>query len=245
MKNKIISLGVILLIFTSFLAPKILLEMEDVQAEKQIFTQSKTKTKIDVQAEKIYLVQAIHDMSESSMEIQSQTKIISDIESTFVEETYTKQEEKNLISQVKNELLKLEESKILKDMSASVDNTEYNFKNYTNLKKEYEMCYFFLGNKTTEMSVGIEGKTGKILFAVFPKNKLSTDLDKQEILENYVKYLDLYMIGDWKFENNSIQSEKAKLCAMLFLDANSDNCFLLIESSQNEVRKHEIVESTK
>ena len=200
MKNKIISFGVIFVIFASFLAPKILLEMEDLQAEKQIFTQSKTKRKIDVQAEKIYLVKAIHDMGESSIKIQSQTKVISDIESTFVAETHSMQEEKKLISQVKNELLKLEESKILKDMSASFESAEFNFKNYTNYKSQYEMCYTFLGNKTTEMSVGIESKTGKILFAVFPNDKLQTELETEKILENYVKYLDLYVIGDWKVD---------------------------------------------
>ena len=30
-------------------------------------------------------------------------------------------------------------------------------------------------------------------------------------MKNYVKYLDLYIINDWKFENNKLKSEKAQL----------------------------------
>lgn len=243
MKNKLIISSVFFILLLSFLAPQILFEMEDLRMEKQIFTQSKTKRKIDVQAQKIYLVKAIHDMSGSSMEIQSQTVVASSNKKVLVEESQSEQEEEKVINQVKNEFLKLEECKILKDMNASFSTTEYNVKNYVNFKKEYEMHYTFLGNKTSEMSLGRESKTGKILFAVFPKDKLQTELERQEILENYVKYLDLYMIGDWKFENNTLKSEKAGLCAMLFIDSNNDNCFLSIQSNKNNTPNYKIVES--
>lgn len=243
MKNKLIISSVFFILLLSFLAPQILFEVEDLRMEKQIFTQSKTKRNIDVQAQKIYLVKAIHDMSGSSMEIQSQTVVPSSNKKVLVEERQSEQEEEKVIDQVKNEFLKLEECKILKDMNEIFSNTEYNVKNYTNFKKEYEMQYTFLGNKTSEMSVGRECKTGKILFAVFPKDKLQTELERQEILENYVKYLDLYMIGDWKFENNTLKSEKAGLCAMLFIDSNNDNCFLSIQSNKNNTQNYKIVES--
>ncbi len=243
MKNKLIISSVFFILLLSFLAPQILFEVEDLRMEKQIFTQSKTKRNIDVQAQKIYLVKAIHDMSGSSMEIQSQTVVPSSNKKVLVEERQSEQEEEKVIDQVKNEFLKLEECKILKDMNEIFSNTEYNVKNYTNFKKEYEMQYTFLGNKTSEMSVGRESKTGKILFAVFPKDKLQTELERQEILENYVKYLDLYMIGDWKFENNTLKSEKAGLCAMLFIDSNNDNCFLSIQSNKNNTQNYKIVES--
>ena len=243
MKNKLIISSVFFILLLSFLAPQILFEVEDLRMEKQIFTKSKTKRNIDVQAQKIYLVKAIHDMSGSSMEIQSQTVVPSSNKKVLVEERQSEQEEEKVIDQVKNEFLKLEECKILKDMNEIFSNTEYNVKNYTNFKKEYEMQYTFLGNKTSEMSVGRESKTGKILFAVFPKDKLQTELERQEILENYVKYLDLYMIGDWKFENNTLKSEKAGLCAMLFIDSNNDNCFLSIQSNKNNTQNYKIVES--
>lgn len=245
MRNKLIILVVFLIIFISFLAPKILLEIEDFRMEKQIFTQTKNKNKIDVEAEKIYLVKAIHDMSGSSMEIQSRTVVISDSEKALIEESRSEQEKENLIDKIKNELLKLEESKVLKNMSVNFDNMEYNFRNYTNFKREYEMQYTFLGNKTTEMSVGIESKTGKILFAVFPNDKLQIELETEKILENYVKYLDLYVIGDWKFENGSLKSQKAGLCAMLFKDSNTEDCLLFIQSSENEAKNYEIVQSVK
>lgn len=245
MRNKLIILVVFLIIFISFLAPKILLEIEDFRMEKQIFTQTKNKNKIDVEAEKIYLVKAIHDMSGSSMEIQSRTVVISDSEKALIEESRSEQEKENLIDKIKNELLKLEESKVLKNMSVNFDNMEYNFRNYTNFKREYEMQYTFLGNKTTEMSVGIESKTGKILFAVFPNDKLQIELETEKILENYVKYLDLYVIGDWKFENGSLKSQKAGLCAMLFKDSNTEDCLLSIQSSENEAKNYEIVQSVK
>lgn len=243
MKNKLIISSVFFILLLSFLAPQILFEVEDLRMEKQIFTQSKTKRNIDVQAQKIYLVKAIHDMSGSSMEIQSQTVVSSSNKKVLVEESQSEQEVKEVIDQVKNEFLKLEECKILKDMNEIFSNTEYNVKNYVNFKKEYEMHYTFLGNKTSEMSLGRESKTGKILFAVFPKDKLQTELERQEILENYVKYLDLYMIGDWKFENNTLKSEKAGLCAMLFIDSNNDNCFLSIQSNKNNTPNYKIVES--
>jgi len=245
MRNKLIILVVFLIIFISFLAPKILLEIEDFRMEKQIFTQTKNKNKIDVEAEKIYLVKAIHDMSGSSMEIQSRTVVISDSEKALIEESRSEQEKEKLIDKIKNELLKLEESKVLKNMSVNFDNMEYNFRNYTNFKREYEMQYTFLGNKTTEMSVGIESKTGKILFAVFPNDKLQIELETEKILENYVKYLDLYVIGDWKFENGSLKSQKAGLCAMLFKDSNTEDCLLSIQSSENEAKNYEIVQSVK
>ena len=53
---------------------------------------------------------------------------------------------------------------------------------------------------------------------------------KKQILEDYIKYLDLYIIGDWKFENNMLISEKAQLTASLIIDNKS--CILSIHSSQ-------------
>ena len=53
---------------------------------------------------------------------------------------------------------------------------------------------------------------------VIKKYKIVDDIDTEEILRNYIKYLDLYIIDDWKFENNILVSEKARLIACLTYD---------------------------
>jgi len=59
------------------------------------------------------------------------------------------------------------------------------------------------------------------------KYKIVDDIDTEEILRNYIKYLDLYIIDDWKFENNNIlKSEKAQLIIMLV--ENDDSYMLTI-----------------
>lgn len=244
MKNKIIILSVFLILLASFFAPQVLFEMEDLRTEKQIFTQSKTKRSIDVQAEKIYLVNAIHEMCQETLGIQYQISR----ERIAVAEAKTpdfNQENENAINPIKSELLKLQNCKVLQNMDFSMENTKILAEIYTDLKNEYKIQYIFLENGSEQINIGIESKTGKILFAVFPKDKLVTDFGSQEILENYVKYLDLYIIGDWKFENNRLNSEKAQLYATLFLDSNTNMCFLSIQSIKKDTKYYEIVESTK
>lgn len=65
-KNFLIILFVFSIILISFLIPNLLFKVEDLNMEKQIYSRSKHKNKIDVQAEKIYLVSAINDISNSN-----------------------------------------------------------------------------------------------------------------------------------------------------------------------------------
>lgn len=52
----------ILIIVFSFVTPRLLLQIEDLSRETEIFAKEKSKNKIDVQAEKIYLVSFIHNV---------------------------------------------------------------------------------------------------------------------------------------------------------------------------------------
>lgn len=94
------------------------------------------------------------------------------------------------------------------DLTQDVLDTIYSMeKSYMNEKDEYKIKFYYFKNAKVEIK--IENKTGKIVYIIFPKDKLVADI--QEFMKNYVKYLDLYIINDWKFENNKLESEKAQL----------------------------------
>ena len=61
-KNSLIYFGVCLIIFTSFKVPEILFEMENKKMETAIYPKENLENTMDVEAEKIYLVKAIHDI---------------------------------------------------------------------------------------------------------------------------------------------------------------------------------------
>lgn len=94
------------------------------------------------------------------------------------------------------------------------------------------------------MEVDIEKKTGKIIKISFNKDILNNDINKSEILENYIKYLNLYIIDDWKFENNQVISEKAGLCVIFIEDTKNNQLSLSISSIINE-GTNVIVESSE
>ncbi len=51
----------------------------------------------------------------------------------------------------------------------------------------------------------------------FPKDML-VDLEKQEIMQNYIQYLDLYIVDDWQFENGKMVSQKAQFEVILVMN---------------------------
>ena len=73
--------------------------------------------------------------------------------------------------------------------------------------------------------VQIENKTGKILNISTRKENFNFT-DKKDLMINFVKYLDLYIINDWEYINNTLKSEKAKLT--VYLVENEDEYNLLI-----------------
>ena len=64
MKNVFICLIVILVVFLSFFLPKVLFKLEDLKRERVSNKTEMLNRKIDVQAENIYLVKAIHDIQD-------------------------------------------------------------------------------------------------------------------------------------------------------------------------------------
>ena len=74
----------------------------------------------------------------------------------------------------------------------------------------------------------IEDKTGKIIKISLQNNDFSDDLE--QLMINFVKYLDLYIIDDWTFEENMLKSKKAEL--VVKLNESDDDISLSINSSQ-------------
>ncbi len=246
MKNRGIILIVFVMILVSFFVPNLLFWLEDFRIEKQICAIAKPKSKIDVQAEKIYLVRAIHDIegfyrnlvihkkengvyyangnniSVAPSEIISTTKIRD--EATFAE--------------LKNEMDKLEKGNVLKNLTLGEEECYVSEKIYTNEGDDYKIKHYYF--KNSEIEVEAENKTGKILSIIFPKDSLLEDT--QEMKKNFVKYLDLYIIDDWKLENNRLKSEKAQLEVVLV--ETEEQCRLMICPVRSN-SQYEIVEKAE
>lgn len=93
------------------------------------------------------------------------------------------------------------------------------------------------------IGINIEEKTGKIINADFSKNFLKSDVEKEKQLRNYAKYLDLDIIGDWKFEENVLKSEKAQLTIMLV--EKGESCMLTIAPTETYKEYVEVDDAIK
>lgn len=226
-KNIIIYISVTIIVFASFKIPEILLEQENNDIEIEVYEKEKNKSKIDVEAEKIYLVKAIHDMENDDSTVS--------ISPSGIEEYFTTVESINENierTDLEKELKKLKEYNILKnfetttdsDISISVIN-----KFYKNSNSKYTINNISLENNNQKYELDIENKTKKILCVTLEKDNLYSN-NKEEIMKNYIKYLDLYIIDDWKFVDNMLKSEKAQLVVAGFVD-NENNYILSIHSS--------------
>ncbi len=255
MRNKLLILLVFVIVLLSFFLPKWLFEIEDLKAENQLFSVVKPKSKMDVQAEKIYLVKAIHDMSEGNRNVLiSQKQPVygddhtryAEVESTEIIKTVQGQEE-NEINRLKSELSKLENGKVLKALNIDANFASYDIEvgnfMYSNQESQYEIKQFCLESEMDRFNLEIEDKTGKILYLLFPKEKLCEDREIEEILQDYIGYLDLYIIDDWTFENNLLKSEKAQLVVSLI--QNEKEYLLSIQTMTKYSKYYEIVESAK
>lgn len=244
----------LIIISFSFVMPNLLLGIEDLSREKEIFAKQKIERKIDVEAEKIYLVTFIHDIYEIKDEkVYYENKkgktLVREV-STPIAITRT---DLNPTEKFKNEILKLESNEII---------NETNFDEYIQYIEvenvflpEYTVTTCSMPQEDEEwIEVNIEEKTGKIISVDFSKNFLKTDIEREKQLRNYAKYLDLDIIGDWKFEkNNILKSEKAQLIIMLV--ERNDSYMLTIapieiyeeyvEEEEAIKREYEIVESNK
>lgn len=250
MGNKILVLLVFVIVLLSFFLPEWLFKIEDLNEEKQIFLVEKSKSKIDVQVEKIYLVKAIHDMNEEyrNVRISEKEPVYYEDNTAYVEAVPTtiiaQAQDENVMDNLKDELLKLENGNILKDLHLETDFAGFDIEMgdfiYSNRENEYIIKQVYLKDEAYELKLEIEDKTGKILSLFFPKEKLQADIDIEEILRNYIQYLDLYIIDDWRFENNLLKSEKAQLVVSLI---QNEKEYLL--SIQTMTKYYKIVESVK
>ena len=213
MKNIIIFIIVIIIIGISIALPSVLFKFEDFTMEKLSYKRDNIQSKIDVQAEEIYLVKAIHGQ-DYNMEIISES---SEYETISMIKTGDNEYVNPKILTLKNELIKLKEYNIVDSTLKDNENIKIAMfdKKYSNKLMEYSLnCIEFIQNKKNR-SVAIENKTGKILYIEFDKDKMLEEISREEIMRNYIKYLDLYIINDWKLEDNKLQSEKSQLAVYI------------------------------
>lgn len=251
-KKLLLYILAILIIVFSFIIPKLLFRIEDLSRETEIFVKEKYKNKIDVQAEKIYLVRFIHDVfgikdqmvfNDSNKKTVATVPMITSSDNTAPSEL------------LKSEISKLVDCGIIKEVSF---HNHVNFAETTALfSKEYSVTTTSISvlkendKEAIEEGLGIaiEEKTGKIISLDFSKSLLREDKDKKTKLESYAKYLDLDIIDDWKYEDEVLKSSKAQLYIML--EELDDGCMLTVaptevyEEYKKEIEKYEIVEKSK
>ncbi len=211
-KNIIIFFFVILIIYISLLLPNVLVKALSNEIETRVFSRPENNSNVDVEAEKIYLVKAIHSIRSDNSKVT-----ISPIDGENIIF-----ESQNPCPDVFKELNTLKEYNILNNFDIeNVNNFGVGLTNNTYFNKDRYVVHIVLANlDEIEFHLEIENKTGKIIYAYFSKNNFY-DGDNEEVLRNFVRYLDLYIINDWKYSENLInqkyylKSEKAKLAIVL------------------------------
>ena len=210
-KNVIVYIIVCIIIFVSFKIPDIILNKLEDDIEITKFEKQESKVELDIEAESIYLVETIHNIEDQSNNVEitsnKNTKIL--VEPAYKNET-------NGVNVI-NELTTLEQYKILNDLQIN-KNQKCNIgiidKYYQKDKKTYIIKDVTFETNDKQFNLEIESKTGKILDISTKKGNINTK-DKMELMINYIKYLDLNIIDDWNYENNTLKSEKAKLVVSL------------------------------
>ena len=205
------------------------------------------ESKIDVQAEKIYLVGFIHGIYEFK---DQKIEYYNTNGKTVVTNSYPLTEKTGNTSPnegVISEITKLINCNILQEIDLS------NWGSYSETRniffKEYSVIIVTLTSKEWGLGIGVDEKTGKIINIDFPRSILKDEVAKSKQLENYIKYLDLDIIGDWKYEDQVLKSEKAQLVAMI--EEIDDVCMLNIApiDAYNEYvvekNEYEVVQKNK
>lgn len=131
-KTNLLFLLALIVIAFSFIMPKMLLQVEDLSREQEIFTRQEKKSKINVQAEKIYLVRFIHDVYELR---NTKVAYYDDKKSVAVSMPITeKGRNTSLPEAFKNEISKLVTSGIINDIDfdefVNYDETTKTFSEY-------------------------------------------------------------------------------------------------------------------
>lgn len=249
-KNFLLVFFSIIIIVFSFVMPNLLLGAEDVAREKEIFIrQKKQNKKIDVQAEKIYLVTFIHDIYQIKDEKIYNVKTKS---TSYSGPVTSRIEQESPTEKFKNEISKLISNEILNEINFDEYIDYLEVENYFPLDYIVRSCSMPKENGDF-IEINVEQKTGKIISIYFSENFLRTDAEVEKQLRNYAKYLDLDIIDDWEFHNNILESEKAQLTIMLDKKENSYMLTIAPIDIYDEYvaedtafsHEYEIVESTK
>lgn len=232
MKKVFIYFIVIIIVYLSFCMPNIIFSLEDLKMENTSYKKKPTDSKIDVQAESIYLVKAIHDIQDGSSNLK-----ISNSYSEISVAGKSKENNNKIIKYLLEETRKMQiNDNQLEHLLEKYADTDFKYyiygKEYNNSKKEYRIYRIVFQIDNYEIFVEIEEKTCKILSYVgIPKNK-EEGISEEQILRNYIRYLDLYIINDWTYKNNMLVSEKAKLAVNIVY---YDNIYIIsIHSLTNE-----------
>lgn len=205
-----------------------------------IINLEKNDRKIDVEAQNIYLVKLIHETQDGYASVK-----INNTEKYMVVSEHSEIKKEDFISQ---EFKKLAEYGIFKpleeiqssnekylDYSAEIVNRVYSKNNAEYLVTDVSLN----GEAYTYSSLQVENKTKKILSLLGFDKEFFVNLDKEQIMRNYVNYLGLHIIDDWKFENNCLKSEKAGLEIYLHAYSSTTNNMpkysLSICSSTNDI----------
>lgn len=237
LNNFVIYIIVVIIVLLSFKLPELILKYEEDNMEMSYYWEQR-KSKIDVETEKIYLVKAIHDIQEELSKVEIVTNASK--HGQIIEFNNEEMKHLEIAKNCEKELLKLQEYNIIKYPetieSASGDgntNDEYNAmsiidRGYAVEGKSYTISNIELILKGNMYEFELENKSGKILFISFDKNELSSEMTDEQIMRNYVNYLDLHIIDDWTLEDGRLKSEKAGLIVSLVKSEKMDTCLLSI-----------------
>lgn len=226
-RNFVIYITVCVIILSSFKVPEILLNNVSDNIENEVYEKTENDTALDIETENIYLVKVIHYIENENNPV----------------EIVTSANEWNLVVtteydtlNVDDELLKLKEYDILKDFEIS-KNGKYSIKLinkfYQNYKEKYVVNNVLFEANNVIYRLEIENKIKKILNISIQKDKLNV-ANREELLVNFVKYLDLYIVGDWSYSDNVLKSEKARL--VVSLEEKNDEYCLAVHSSNYKNR---------
>lgn len=246
-KNIIIYVTVLIVVFLSFKVPEWVLKNEEDNMEMSYYWEQK-KSQIDVEAEKIYLVKAIHDIQEELSKVEIATDVSK--HGRIIEFSGAEMEELEVPRNFEKELLKLQEYNIIKYPSTidTASNDEYNA--MSTIDRSYTLegkTYYTISNVEwivdgNMYEFEVESKSGKILFISFDKNEINSELTDEQIMRNYVNYLDLHIIDDWTLEDGMLKSEKAGLIVNVIKSEKMDTCLLSINAID---KYYEITNSDK
>ena len=211
-KNLIIYIVVLAIVLLSFKVPEWILKNEEDNMEMSYYWEQ-GKSKIDVEAEKIYLVRAIHDIQEGI----SKVAINADKHGYTVEFNDSERKQIPRAKNLDKELLKLKEYNLLEyPNSIETSNGQYDAMSIIDRTYEVDEKFYTISNielilEGNMYEIEVEEKSGKIIFISFDKNEIDNTIDRETILRSYVNYLDLHIIDDWKYEDSMLSSEKADL----------------------------------